>query len=583
MPTVLTVHSGAEDFPSNPLLDAGVRKGLASKGRPGVHYVTEYLESDPLTPEASSALADYIRLKYQGQRIDVVIALASPAVRFVLDHRSDLFPDAPMVFASVSAPAANLRTVGRGLTGVKVGIAYAATLKLALELHPSTEQVFVIARTGDPQLLNSVRAELQGFSQRLRLTYVDEPTVPRLVKAVAAIPLRSLVLYIWQTQDEPGNVIYSDEVARLVAQAARVPVYGTSDLYLGTGVVGGVMRVTEETGRRAGEMAREILEGRPARDLPIETARLVPRFDWRQLQRWGIPSSRLPAGSEILFKTPTAWESYGHYIVGLMFLVAAELLLIAGLLTQHARRRRAEQTIRKREASLRKSYDRIRHLTGHLIDAQEKTRTSIARELHDGICQELASVSAAVGSLRSSSGEIQDGERQREFEKLEQETFGVFESIRRLSHDLHPATLRLVGLPAALRAHCREVAHRHAVQVNFTSEPDVGTLTADVAICLFRIAQESLRNAVEHGGAARLDVSLAGPNGSVELTITDDGCGFDPDAIRTNGQGLGLVSMEERAHLVGGEVRIVSAPGQGTTVRVRTPAGINPSGAAARA
>ncbi|MGE5814771.1 MAG: ABC transporter substrate binding protein, partial [Acidobacteriota bacterium] len=523
------------------------------------------------------------RLKYQGQRIDVVIAMASPAVRFVLDHRSDLFPDAPIVFASVSAPAADLQTVGRGLTGVKVGTAYAATLKLALELHPSTEQVFVIARTGDPQVLNSVRAELQGFSQRVRLTYVDEPTVPRLVKAVAAIPLRSLVLYIWQSQDEPGNVIYSDEVARLVAQSARVPVYGTSDLYLGTGVVGGVMRVTEETGRRAGEMAREILEGRPARDLPIETARLVPRFDWRQLQRWGIPSSRLPAGSEILFKTPTAWESYGHYIVGLMFLVTAELLLIAALLTQHARRRRAEQTIRKREASLRKSYDRIRHLAGHLIDAQEKTRTSIARELHDGICQELASVSAAVGSLRSSSGEIQDGERQREFEKLEQETFGVFESIRRLSHDLHPATLRLVGLPAALRAHCREVAQRHAVQVNFTSEPDVGTLTPDVAICLFRIAQESLRNAVEHGGAARLDVSLAEPNGSVELTITDDGCGFDPDAIRANGLGLGLVSMEERAHLVGGEVRIVSAPGQGTTVRVRTPATRKPGGAGAPA
>jgi signal transduction histidine kinase len=332
------------------------------------------------------------------------------------------------------------------------------------------------------------------------------------------------------------------------------------------------MRVTEETGRRAGEMAREILEGRPARDLPIETARLVPRFDWRQLQRWGIPSSRLPAGSEILFKTPTAWESYGHYIVGLMFLVTAELFLIAGLLRQRTRRRRAEETIRRREVSLTKSYDRIRRLAGRLITAQETTRAGIARELHDDVCQELAAVSAAVTTLRGSSGAIQDSETQSVFEKLEQETFGVFESVRRLSHDLHPATLRLLGLPAALKTHCGEVANRHAVEVRFDIEGEIGRLHPDVAVCLFRIAQESLRNGIVHGQAKRLGVSLARSDESVELTVTDDGRGFDFDALRGNGVGLGLVSIQERARLVGGEVKIASTPARGTTVRVRTPA-----------
>ena len=163
---------------------------------------------------------------------------------------------------------------------MRVGIAYAETLKLALELHPSTERVFVVAHGRDAQTLEAVRAEFRDFSPRVSVAYIDEPTIPRLLSAVRAVPSGSLILYIWHTQQDPGSNVYPDEVARQVAQVAPVPVYGTSDFYVGSGVVGGVVRGTRETGTRLGEMAVRILTGTPPQDIPIEAAasRPVPRL-----------------------------------------------------------------------------------------------------------------------------------------------------------------------------------------------------------------------------------------------------------------------------------------------------------------
>jgi two-component system sensor histidine kinase UhpB len=124
-----------------------------------------------------------------------------------------------------------------------------------------------------------------------------------------------------------------------------------------------------------------------------------------------------------------------------------------------------------------------------------------------------------------------------------------------------------------LEAHCVEVEKRHDVQVGFKTGGDLGHIHSDVALCLFRIAQEALRNGAVYGEARRLEVSIARSADHIELTVTDDGRGFDLEAVRRDGSGLGLVSMEERAHVVGGDLQIITRPGQGTTIRVRIPAG----------
>ncbi|HYM23967.1 MAG TPA: ATP-binding protein, partial [Vicinamibacterales bacterium] len=556
--TVLTIHQGAQSFPSNPVYDAAIRQALLAHVKQPIQYFAEYLDADPPSfDKDGAALAEYIRAKYQGRRIDVVIAVADAAVRFTVTNRDELFSGAPIVYVGLFQPEDDVRVARGGITGVRPGIAYGKTLEAALTMHPETEHVYAIADAAGLPAGDLARAELSGFAGRVPLTYLAAPTVAQLLDEVRALPPRSLVLYIWSPGYELGNLVYSDAVASMIAQASPVPVYGTSDFYIGAGVVGGVIRRTKDTGTRLGELAARVLNGEHAQDLPIESSPVVPVFDWRQIQRWGINPNTLPAGSQILFKTPTSWELYRSYIVGALVIMIAELALIAGLLTQRARRRRAEATIRAREATLRKNYEQTRHLAGRLLNAQEATRAGIARDLHDGLCQDLVTVTAALSEVKDSSGAIQDPKTQRLLSDIEEQTLQVYNDIRQLSHDLHPPTLRLLGLGSALKAHCREIGRRHGVEIDYSLGAEVGRLDPAVEIALFRIAQEALRNAIVHGSARHLTVSLARPNGHVELTVSDDGRGFDVEAARRTGDGLGLMSMDERAHVFGGDVQVV--------------------------
>lgn len=572
--TVLVIHWGSEQFPGTAEVDGAIRAAVLARPDIPVNYFAEYFESEEFPFEtAATALRDSIRVKFQGRRIDVVIANASGALQFATRFREELFPGAPIVFIAVATPQGVADGTAPHLTGVVRDTAFAETLELALRLQPFANQCFVIAQAPTvPGYQDRIRAALAPIANRVKLTYVTEPTTDGLLTAVRAIPPRSVVLYTRYAPQDPIRITYTDEIAAQVAAASPVPVFVTSEIHLGSGVVGGMTRALGDAGTRVGEIALEILAGRAVQDIPVERLAVVPAFDWRQLRNWGIEESQLPAGSLVQFRTPTLWEAYRGYVVGTVAIVTAQLVLIAGLLTQIARRKRAEATIRTRESSLRTSYQRIRQLAGRLIHAQEEARAGIAKDLHDDICQRLASVSMSVDTLKRASGQIQDARSQEAFADLAREAHGAFDGIRRLSHELHPATLRVLGLAPALKAHCAEVAKRQKVEIGFTSDGDLQHIQANVAVCLFRIAQEAIRNGIAHGGARRLSVSLARSDAGAEMTVTDDGQGFDLDAVRRSGDGLGIVSIEERAHVIGGSVEILSRAQQGTTIRVRVSA-----------
>jgi signal transduction histidine kinase len=569
---VLGLYWSSEDFPSNAIIDNAIRSILLGRSDVAIDYYSEYLESDVFpVDEASAALATYIRQKYRDRPIDVVIAISEAAQRFVLQHRDELFPNVPVVFTGLRRAVATTDAERRMLTGVLTASAYSDTLDLVLRIHPETRRVFVIARAPTDDFVDEVRAELAPYASRVALEYITDAAVPQLIDTVRNVPAGSVVFYVRYSRDVPGHVLRPHEIASMVAEASPAPVYAIQDTYVGTGVVGGAMRNARPLAARAADITLQILGGKHPSEIPIERTLVIPTFDWRQLKRWGIDSSRLPAGSEIRFKQPTMWETYREYVVAAVAVIAAQLVLIGGLLAERARRRKAERTIRAREATLRESYERTRLLAGRLLNAQEETRSDIARDLHDDVCQKLVGVAMTVTGLKR-SGNIRDVDAERELSDLQQQALDLVDGVRRMSHDLHPAGLRLVGLAGALQGHCIEVERRHDVQVAFNSEGDLREIRPDVALCLFRTAQEALRNGATHGDARRLSVSIVRADPDVQLTITDDGKGFDVDAVRRGGFGLGLVSMEERAHLLGGTVSIVSIPGQGTTIRFRVPA-----------
>jgi signal transduction histidine kinase len=221
----------------------------------------------------------------------------------------------------------------------------------------------------------------------------------------------------------------------------------------------------------------------------------------------------------------------------------------------------------------KRARERNRDLAGRLIDSQELERGRIARDLHDGVCQDLAAVSVDVSYLRQRGGDIQSQEAQEALLSLQRRTEDLSEGIRLMSHALHPSVLQHIGLVAALQAHCAEVERQHQLQVTFLADGDVEPTNRHVALPLFRIAQEALQNTVRHAGAARAAVALTRGDTDLTLTVTDDGVGFNPTAARHSGK-LGLVSIEERARLIKGRAAIESQSGHGTTISVQIPLGV---------
>lgn len=203
-----------------------------------------------------------------------------------------------------------------------------------------------------------------------------------------------------------------------------------------------------------------------------------------------------------------------------------------------------------------------------LVEAQEQERARIARELHDDITQRLALMAAELSQLQDQSNGLPSAVRNR-MHDLERMTTGVSSSLHALSHELHSSTLEYVGLVTGMRSWCREFAARQQVEIAFESS-DVPRPSREVSLCLFRVLQEALQNAIKHSGAKRMDVRLGENGGTIHLLVRDFGRGFDIESALRNG-GLGLTSMRERVRLVGGTIGFDSNPMTGTTIRVCVP------------
>ena len=235
-------------------------------------------------------------------------------------------------------------------------------------------------------------------------------------------------------------------------------------------------------------------------------------------------------------------------------------------------RKNAEDRIRASQAELEASHQEIQYLAGRLIGAQEVERARIARDLHDDVSQQLAGVSIAFSGLRQRLGEYHVSEElQQEFVELQQQTLRLARNVRQLSHDLHPAVLQHLGLVRGLTSYCGELERAHGVAMPCAAEGDFAAITPDAALCVYRIAQEALRNVIAHAGASRADVRLLLIGGEAQITIADDGRGFDATDRVERDKGLGLVSIAERARIIGGTVSIVSGPNQGTRVQAKIP------------
>jgi PAS domain S-box-containing protein len=208
-------------------------------------------------------------------------------------------------------------------------------------------------------------------------------------------------------------------------------------------------------------------------------------------------------------------------------------------------------------------------VSGRLIQAQEEERRRIARELHDDISQRLALLSVELQGLANvrpkSSAELRD-----RTDQLLKRISDMASDIHALSHRLHSSKLDYVGAVAAMAGFCNEITAQTGLLIDFEHADAPKFLPQDISLCLFRVLQEGLRNAVKYSGTRNFNVQLRGVPGAILLLMRDSGAGFDPEAAMKNG-GLGLISMRERVSLVKGTISITSKPMAGTEIRIQIP------------
>jgi len=567
---VLVVYSTRRDTQLPTLGDREMPRLLEEALSAKPDYYSEYVDGARF-PEAQyqQAFRNYLRLKYHGMRFDLVIASHRLAYELVTSVRDELFRGTPIVFLTQD------RSVPRIANSAEIIVEpdYRRTIDLALRLQPDTTQVFVISGSSprDTALERVARQQFASLQPKVAFTYLTGLETDALEQRLATLPEHAIVFYVIFYQDAAGlNLTPLDYLGRLT-QISNRPVYSWVDSAMNRGVVGGSLLVLESQVRSLASMGARVLRGEAADGIPVSEADLqVDQVDWRQLRRWNIDDALVPAGALVMYHEPSRWDRDRNYIIGGVAVLVVETALIGALILQGARRRRAEAKAREAAAELRLSYERIRDLGGRLLGAQDAERSRIARELHDDISQQLTLLSMDLALLsHAQAGRPDDAEKLAH--EAHARVVAVATSVHQLSHQLHPARLRLVGLVAALSSLQQEIqssGHR----ITFTHEGVPDAIAQDLKVCLYRVAQEAVQNAIKYSGAREIFMSLAGTGDALTLVVGDHGAGFDAQASMH--RGLGLVSMGERVEAFGGTLRIQSAPGAGTRIEATVPLAI---------
>ena len=562
--TILVLHTYGSQSAFRPLFDKALLHNLNTAGFEDADVYVETLESNRFPASTHAALFQYyLGQKYAGRKIDLLITVWDPALNYALEHWDELFPNAPIV-SVVTRPRTFRSDVP--IAQVTAGNHFFDTARLAVGLHPNTRRITVVdgsLKTND-DIQKEITDQLRPLAPHVAVEYLRDLPLADLIERVKGLSDDSLILYIRQSLKTRTQPITQADALEQVLGAARVPIYVAAESLVGQGVVGGVVFRNDAMAELAADTAIRIISGTAPRDISVRHSPTLPMFDWRQLRKWGIDVNRLPAGTDVRFREYTFWEQNRTFVAGALTVFLLQTCLIASLLIQRARRRRAELALHANQQALQVSQADARRLAGRLIAAQEVERARIARELHDDVSQKVALLAMDINQVALSEAPGVHGRAQVMAERAAE----IAADLYNLSHDLHPAKLQTLGLVQATQVLCRDFAGRHRLDIDFVHDHMPASVPPDAALCLFRIVQEALQNVVRHSGARRAAVRLSGSSDSLQLEIFDSGRGFETRKI---GDGIGLSSMRERVNFLDGHIAVRSRPGAGTRIAVRVP------------
>jgi signal transduction histidine kinase len=544
-------------------------------------------------PDMEEVFAEFLAKRVSRWQPDLVAPIGSPAGRFVAKYRDRIFPGTPVVYTGMDRRTLPDDAFADNATFVGESFDLKGLVEDMLLLDPETKQIVVIfgATPLERYWTEQFKRAFEPFAGRVRFTWVNDLSFEQIQDLVSKLPPHSFVLLGLFLRDATGVTYNADDALARLNRVSRAPINGMFQHQVGLGAVGGRLYQGELEGIKGAEVAARILRGEPASGFPpLIIGPDKPLYDWRELRRWGFDEDRLPPGSVVLFRQPTAWQRYRWHVLAAAAVVATQALLIVALYFQLRRRRVAEDARRSAEAKAQQNRAELAHVAR--VAALGELTATLAHELKQpltAICSNAAAAQQFLSSPEPDMAEVREA-----LTDISADTQRADEVIRRLRAMLKrgtPAQFVPADLNDAVRtveSILRADAARNQVTVDLDLAPDLPPTMGD-PIQLQQVAMNLMLNAfaaMNQPGVPKrrlvVRTRMAPDGAHVRAEFEDSGVGIGDEVIdrlfqsfvttKPEGLGMGLSICRTIVDLHRGKIRGFNNAAGGATFSLTLPA-----------
>jgi signal transduction histidine kinase len=546
---VMLLHSFGQDFKPWSEYAKDIRAELKRQSPWPLDIIENSLVTARFSDENPEApFVEYLSALFAKRPLDVIVSIGAPAADFVQRHRRRLFPTTPMVFTAVDQRRVQYSNLTANDVAVAVNINYLSAFENILQVLPDTKDVIVVVGTSPIEKFwkEAIGKQAEPLTNRIKLSWTDELPFEELLKQASALPPHTAIFWELMIVDAAGVVHEGNVPLERLHAVANAPIFSYDESFFGSGIVGGPLLIVADTSRLTATVAVRILNGEKAGDIKVSPVEFsAPRFDWGQIQRWGISEKNLPPGGKILFRDPTVWEQYRAHILAVTAAILTQAALIFWLLYEHWRRQRAEILARNTMSEL--SHVNRMATAGQLS-------ASIAHEVNQPLAGIVANAQAALRWLEKANVEE------------------VREGLKRIVSDGHRASDIITNLRAMFKSDVQEKAlvdinklvlsvlalvridlQKHEIKLQTQLDDQIPQVLGN-QVQLQQVISNLVVNAIESMGslqtrALRIQTELSQSN-TVQVSIEDTGTGIKSSDVaklfkpmfttKARGMGMGL-------------------------------------------